>query len=335
MQVGEKRVTLAEIARQAGVSVGTAAKVLSGTGGNAIRVGKETGERIQRLAAKLDYQPNHNARILVGKKSNIIGLLIDSQAPLSTFRILSFIEKNFSAIGYQVMIAEAHNDVHSFAESCRTLRQYGVEGIIALSHDYPDRKSLLKEHFAMASNIVFVGRAYFDTANYVDIDRAWGINQAFDYLWDKGRRRLGMAFFNNGVAAVSQRLGAFLAAAERHNVEVFTLPVLINNIDDNIERIMAFAVEKKLDALFTPDDFHAVALPVQLAHGKLLVPKQIAIVGYDNEPFARLVSPQLTTIDENAEAQAAACVDMLRQILDGKSPSVPIIRNTLIVREST
>jgi len=328
-------VTLAEIARQAGVSVGTAAKVLSGAGGDAIRVGKETGERVRRLAEELDYQPNHNARILVGKSSNIIGLLIDSQAPLSTFRILSFIEKNFSVVGYRVMIAEAHNDVHSFAESCRMLRQYGVEGIISLAHDYPDSKSLLKEHFAMASNIVFVGQPYFDTANYVEVDRAYGVNQAFDYLWKKGRRRLGMAFFNNGSGSVSQRLQAFLAAAERFDAEVFTLPVAINDIDANIERITAFAVEKKLDAIFAPDDFHAVALPAQLARRKLSVPKQVAIVGNDNEPFARLVSPQLTTIDENAEAQAAAGVDMLRQILDGKSPSVPIIRNTLIVREST
>ncbi len=334
MTIKEKRVTLATIAKEAGVSVGTVAKVLSGAGGNAIRVGKDTGERIRRIAARRDYQPNHSARILVGKSSNIIGLLIDSQAPMSTFRILSFIEKRFSSIGYRVMIAEAHDDVQSFAESCRTLRQYGVEGIISLAHDYPGNEELLKKHFSMSEKIVFVGQPCFNTPYYVEIDHPYAINQAFDYLVNQGRKKFSMAYFNNGSYAVEQRKNAFIQAAAKHKVQALTLPIPIDDIDRNIENITNFTVKNKFDVIFAPDDFHAIALPAELGKHNLKVPEQISVIGNDNEPFARLVSPKLTTIDENAEGKAAAAVEMLFQILAGKTPAAKVISNSLIIRES-
>lgn len=335
----KKRVTLLEIAQAAGVSLGTAAKVLSGAGGSAIRVGKETSARVTKLAAELDYQPNHTARILAGKSSNIIGILIDSMAPLSHFRVLSAIEQEFSKLGYRVMIAEAHDNVKSFADSCQTLQQYGVEGIISLAHDYPNNEELLWKYFQYLDHIVFVDKPCFETNDYVAIDRESGIIDAYQHLWNKGRRQIGIGLFNNESRPILQRRDAFLKAAQQHgivNAEQFVIFVPFSPVESNVIAIADFMRKKQLDAVITPDDFHAVALISELMRRNVAVPEAAAVIGYDNEKFASLVTPRLTTIDENSTDQAVAAVKLLKRIIAGEMiiPQPPEVKNNLIVRDS-
>ncbi len=86
-------IRLVDIARKAGVSKITVAKVLHDTGGKNTRVSEATAKRVCRIATTLNYHPNLAARQLTGQKSNIIGGIIDSMAPETVLKELSIIER--------------------------------------------------------------------------------------------------------------------------------------------------------------------------------------------------------------------------------------------------
>ena len=129
-----EKARLSDIAKLAGVSKAAAGKVLNG-GRTQIRVSEETRQRILAAAKQLHYQPNMAASILAGGQSRIIGVMIDSRAADSQYRILAEIENEAGKHGYRLLIAQAHDDPEKILDSYHSLKQNGVDGIISFSHD--------------------------------------------------------------------------------------------------------------------------------------------------------------------------------------------------------
>ena len=93
-----KRVTIVDVARSAGVSQGTVGRVLHGTKGS--KISEATSERVRKAAQQLNYQPNEAARQLASKRSNNIGVLIDSEPNEGNYSRLAEIEARLRELGY-------------------------------------------------------------------------------------------------------------------------------------------------------------------------------------------------------------------------------------------
>jgi LacI family transcriptional regulator len=111
MLMERKKVRLADIASEAGVSTVTVAKALNRTGGKNARVGAATAARIREIATRLNYRPDSIAQQLAGKKSKIIGVVMDSCAPQTYHERLSKMEMYASHKGYKFMIGQSHEDI--------------------------------------------------------------------------------------------------------------------------------------------------------------------------------------------------------------------------------
>ena len=241
------------------------------------------------------------------------------------------------------MVAEAHEDIGSFAASCRTLQQYGVEGILSLAHDYPGREAQLKRQFRSIERIVFIGKPCFDTSTYVNVNRAHGVNEALAHLRRSGRQRIGLCAFDSHGFPTKQRTEAFLEEAKaqgERQPHKMILPVSYDQpaIERNVRACTPFVLGAELDAILMPNDLHALALMGELKRNVIDVPGKIAVVGYDNEPFAALVSPKLSSIDECAEAQASTAVRLLEAIISGtrnREEPPPEVKTWFVAREST
>jgi len=334
-----KRATIADIAEQAGVSKGAAAKVLNGTINN-IRVGKEKADIIRKIAINLNYQPNFNARALAGRESKVIGILIDSEAPAAVFRTLSSIEKQATAHGYRIMIGESHNSAANLIANYQNFQQYGVDGIIAMAHDYPDDQEKIANIFQWSANTVTLGKTAIPNVSSVIIERGSTVMEAVRLMRERGRQRLGMVIGNDTSEAVKQRIEGFQHAGGE---QIFTIPCNQNaeSIQQNVVQIMKqFIVPQKLDGIMLPNDFYAAALFRELPHNGLAVPRDLSVIGNDNEPFAQFLMPSLATIDENSEVQAVQAVNLLvsmlneRQQADSGVCRQVTVKTKLIVRES-
>ncbi len=337
-----ERVTLSDIAREAGVSVPAVAKVISGNRAN-IRVSPQKTELIREIAAKLNYQPNINAQRLAGRSSKSIGVLVDTRAPSKQFQLIAEIEREASVRGYRCMIGGTHDSVENLYNSYQIMLQYGVDGVICVSHDYPGQNHLLEKYFENAEKLVFIGLPEVSRHPSVFEEIDYGVIQAVRHLQEQSYRKIGMILGSRqDYASHRLRLKGFLSCFPgREN--------LIYHFDDWRDTvrlkeklrkaITEFILPGKLDAVIIHNDLIALTLLSELADLNIRVPEDIGVIGCDNDIFAESTRPRLTSIDNNNAALAQKALELLFQLFaDNDRPASPAriaIPRQLIVRESS
>ena len=207
-------VRLADIAREVGVSIVTVAKVLNNTGGKNTRVSEKTASRIRACVEKMEYHPNMLARRLVGKSSDLIGVVLDSCAPAVYHERLSLMEKYAAMNGYRFMIGQAHDDVGKLKSFAHTFHSYGVAGIICLAHTYEDANAA--NVFPEDSTVFLAQPKGIKNPCYVKIDAEKAFSQAVTYLVSRGRRRIAMLSLDVGYGDILLREQAYRNALGRY-----------------------------------------------------------------------------------------------------------------------
>lgn len=318
----KQHVTLSDVAREVGVSRALVGKVLGSCSGN-IRVSAETARMIREAAERLHYQPNLSARVLTGQKSGLIGVLIDAQPPAVTFRTLAFIDRFAAENGYRLLIGEAHNSIDSLYYHYSNFMQYNVDGVICMAHDYPGQEVKLRELFRNAENIVFVEKTILENVCCVEVDRVAAV-EALTSLLLETRKRVGIVLENPMYRSVRQRQEGYHRALVRAGREDASLVYYPADEETSLEETMRLAVEKfilpeKLDAVIAPNDLAASHIIRELWQRGIRIPEQIAVAGYDNDPFAESLYPSLTTIDDNNEEVARRAFELLHERLTKNS----------------
>lgn len=336
----KQHVTLSDVAREVGVSRALVGKVLGSCSGN-IRVSAETARMIREAAERLHYQPNLSARVLTGQKSGLIGVLIDAQPPAVTFRTLAYIDQYATENGYRLLIGEAHDSIDSLYHHYSNFMQYNVDGVICMAHDYPGQEAKLRELFRNAENIVFVEKTILENVCCVEVDRVAAV-EALTSLLLETRKRVGIVLENPVYRSVRQRQEGYHRALERAGREDASLVYYPADEETSLEETMRLAVEKfilpeKLDAVIAPNDLAASHIIRELWQRGIRIPEQIAVAGYDNDPFAESLYPSLTTIDDRNEEIGRHAVELLLELFSVKEPASRTIRVTpcVVRRESS
>lgn len=321
----KQHVTLSDVAREVGVSRALVGKVLGSCSGN-IRVSAETARMIREAAQRLHYQPNLSARVLTGQRSGLIGVLIDAQPPPVTFRTLAFIDQYAAANGYRLLIGEAHDSVDSLYRHYSNFIQYNVDGVICMAHDYPGQEVKLRELFRSTESIVFIEKTILENVNCVEVDRSAAV-EALTTLLLETRKRVGIVLEDPMYRSVRQRQEGYCRALSLAGRESEALTCCLPETDVSLEEKMFRAVEQfilpeRLDAVIAPNDLAASHIMRNLLRRGIRVPEEIAVAGYDNEPFAESLYPSLTTIDDRNEEVGRCAVQLLLEQLSAKD-SVP------------
>ncbi len=334
------RVRIVDIAREAGVSVTAANKVLSGGSSN-IRVGREKADRIRAIAKRLDYRPNIIARTLVGGKSKIIGVHVDSMAPFTYFRILAGLEHELSARGYRTMIAESHDSIDNIREAYNTFMQYGADGIIMLSHNYPALNDQERNRLVNLVNTVYIGKPCADKAAFVHVDFAAGIEAAVKHLLERGKKRLGLVIPDPAIYTIALRLEGFQRTVAEASGKIECAEVHILDSLDPAASIPAvlekFIRPNKINGLIMTNDTMATFMMRTFVRHGIRIPEEVAVIGQDNMDYTAGLTPSLTTLDENSGQTARNAVELLMLQIAGKLDKVNsfrVVTPTLIVRES-
>lgn len=336
----KQHVTLSDVAREVGVSRALVGKVLGSCSGN-IRVSAETARMIREAAQRLHYQPNLSARVLSGQRSGLIGVLIDAQPPPVTFRTLAYIDQYATENGYRLLIGEAHDSIDSLYRHYTNFMQYNVDGVICMAHDYPGQEVKLRELFRNAENIVFVEKTILENVCCVEVDRVAAV-EALTSLLLETRKRVGIVLENPVYRSVRQRQEGYhraLARAGREN-EALTcyLSDEVASPDEQMGRVVEeFILPERLDAVIAPNDLAASHIVRNLLRRGIRIPEEVAVAGYDNDPFSESIYPSLTTIDDRNEEIGRHAVELLLELFSVKEPASRTIRVTpcVVRRESS
>lgn len=341
----EKRVTLADVADEAGVSRTTVAKVLLGTGGDHVRVSDETRNKVREAAAALDYRPNRAAQQLRGAQSRILGVLLHTMnAPVMQNR-LAALETAAADRGYRLLVVQVRPDAAPLVEYVRDLQGYGIDGLICLfdltSEARKDIEPIFREH----RNVIFHGSPLFEGAYCVRVDTVRAIREIVDHLTRTGRERIGMELWNLDDKLMQLREAGYRTAlAETGRVLDERLIWIAHSDNPNpSERVVDEAIEffvetQKVDAIIASNDLWAVRFVQRLKALGLRVPDDVAVVGYDNLEVATVVDPPLTTIDQRHEAYADTTIKLMLDLISGceipLEARVRVIAPNLVVRSS-
>lgn len=311
--------TLDDVALHAGVSRATASRALSGAGG----VRPTTREVVLAAADRLGYVPNQAARSLVTRRAGLVAVIV----PESQERIFSdpFFPRvyhgavtAFAGSGTQVVLSMS---APTGGPSLSQLVGSGhLDGALIVSHHDGNGDELrLVERTKVP--VVYVGVPCVEVAHSVDLDNRAGARIATAHLISIGRRRLATVTGPLDMHSARQRLEGFRDALRDAALE----PALVVSADftmDGARDVFDRVRTLDIDGVFVASDLMACGVLQSLSRRGLRVPQDVALVGFDDSPAARTVSPALTTMTNPAVRMAHEAGHMLRGLMEGR-PDVP------------
>jgi LacI family transcriptional regulator/LacI family repressor for deo operon, udp, cdd, tsx, nupC, and nupG len=328
--------TLKDVAREADVSVSTVSRVFN----NPEKVRPDTRQRVREAADALGYKPSRVARRLRLKEgqANLIGLVIpDIQNPFFA-DVTRGVEDVTRDNDYALIISNSDEDPDKQKLAVDTLKTEDVDGVIVppVSADDPEVKRLLDSDIA----VVCVDRRMEDArVDTIVSDNRAGAYEAVSHLIELGHERIG---FIGGIPRIStstERRAGYEEALRDHGLPVD--PALIKEGDSRRER-GTYLTNDLLDlddpptALFTGNNLTTLGALSAIVVRGLSVPEDVALVGYDDIPWAMALNPPPTVIDQPGyEMGRRAAQTLLDRITTpNRSPTTVTLQPKLIVRQS-
>jgi LacI family transcriptional regulator len=338
----KKRITIHQVAREAGVSRQTVSRVIN----NRPDVAPETRERVQAVIKQLGYKPSAVARSLSQGKSCTIGVVGYGLEFYGISRVVTEIEAQANSRGYSIALSLIHepeqNDVGNLLGELVARHMDGI--VWAVPHIGNNRNWLIKALGTISVPVVCVSMEPHPELTVIEVDNFIGGKLVTEHLIEQGYRNIGVIKGPSSWWASRRRVDGWKAAMEEAGFEVN--PEWI--VEGNWSAESGYRSAKKLlhefpniEAIFACND--QMALGVQKAANTLgfHIPEDLALVGYDNIPESEFYNVSLTTIRQGfTELGKVAMQELDRKIReearDGTTtPEAIFIKPELIVRESS
>ncbi len=294
------RITIKDIAADLKISPKSVSKALNGLGG----VSRELRERIEKRAAELNYIPNIFGRGLNGFSMKTLGVLVSDNTNPAYALIVKGIEEAAGLFNYNIILCNTDEDVRKEFLYLQTLIERQVDGILwAPTHDHKDKSGL---ELVKKYNIpyIFINRNIEKTEkNCIAENYFQGGYIGTDYLLSKGHENILYLTCRNSTTAIEQRIAGYKAAmkANKKRVEARSIQrSCVVSIESGYEE-MCRILKKRRDftAVFAFNDIIAFGVLAALREHGFRVPRDIAVLGYDDIPYSRISCPPLTTIHQS------------------------------------
>jgi LacI family transcriptional regulator len=311
-------VTLDHVARRAGVSPITASRALSG----ANLVAKATRERVLRAADELGYTPNLLARGLVKNRTATVGVVIVEVANPFFAPMVSAIETVSARRGFLVVIGESARNEEWERKYVERFQQMRVSGIIVTpARKRPDHLTALRR---TGTPLVVMSRRW-EEGDYVTADNAVGGKMVARHLLSRGHRRIALVTHVGPFdTSFEDRIRSFrqvLASAGASVPSLWDVRTKTTAIEDGIDAAdQIAALSKRPTAIFATTDRIAMGLIQRLLAIGIRVPEDIAVVGFDDIPFAACSRVPLTTVSIPVRQVGQLAAELLFDRMEGKGP---------------
>ncbi|WP_028644364.1 LacI family DNA-binding transcriptional regulator [Nocardioides sp. URHA0020] len=325
------RVTMQQVAAEAGVSVSTVSKVMNGRYG----VSTQTSDHVSKVIDRLGYETSLVARSLRNTRTNVIGLLVADFEPFST-EVLKGAADAIRGTGYELVAYSAggRTDEHVGWERRYLSRVMGtlVDGAVLVTPTVTD----VQYDGPVVAVDPHTGRSSLPT---VAADNLQGARMGVDHLLALGHRRIGMVTGRADLVSAQLRERGFREAHAAAGVPVDESLLALGAFDPEQAREAArtlLRLPRPPTAIFAANDISALATLDVAAELGVDVPDQLSVVGFDNIPESALAHPPLTTVQQPMRQLGHDAIAMLVALIAGEElAQTHVILETTLVRRRT
>lgn len=321
--------TIKEVAKKAGVSIATVSRYLN----NPTSLKGENRRRVDAVVKELNYQPLAYARRLAGGKLNTFGLIIPGyEGIFYSFYALELIRTVALALDKKGI--DLHLHIFWNKDGFKTSLVDGAILADVIENDN-QLKRLVKEDFPL---VVINKKIEEPQVSFVAIDNFKGAYEATEFLVHHGHRLIAHLAGDTRVQCARERLDGYRAALEKNKIKLKEDYIKITNFSSKDAR-------EKLEELFLPkdpptaifccSDEVASEVLVFAEEKRIKVPKDLSVVGFDDNPHCLYGNLMLTTVRQPLDKMAAVAVETLKEIIEKKiSPKRTVLETELIVRDT-
>lgn len=339
MNEPQKEVTIYDIANKLNISATTVSRGLQ----DHPRISKATKKKILAAANEMGYRSNTFASSLRKKKSNVIGVIVPRLNSNFMSDVIAGVEKVANEANYNLFISQSLESMKKEVSNAKAMFNNRVDGLlVSLAYDTDNIK-----HFDDFTNkgipVIFFDRVQEDT-NYpnIYIDNYKAAYNITAHLIEQGCKRIMHIAGSQLRNVYSDRFNGYKKALEDNKIPFDDKLVIINDLSAQAGTDVAnhiLSMRQKPDAVFAANDLCAISCMQVLKKKGIKIPADIAFAGFNNDPTATVVEPNLTTIDykgqEMGEVAAKLLIGHLSNNDNLQQTHSLILRSELIVRESS
>lgn len=335
----QKEVTIYDIARKLDLSIATVSRALK----DDPVVSKKTKKRIADLATELGYRSNHFARNLRTRRTNTIGVIIPRINSYFMSAVIAGMENIANHEGYNLIISQSSESVDKERANATTHFNNRVDGLlVSLAYD-TTTLTHFEPFFKKKIPLIFFDRvAEHKDCTCILIDNQKAAYDATAHLISLGRRRIVHITAPSKRNVYTDRLKGYKEALADNHIPYREDYVITGNLSQEAGAEAAAQIRSMSplpDAVFVANDTCAVGCMVAIRQMGIQIPKDIAFVGFNNDPLSTVVEPNLTTINypgyEMGQLAARSLIEHLNGTSNIHSTNTILLRSELVVRESS
>jgi LacI family transcriptional regulator len=336
-----RRVTIKDVARDAGVSVSTVSNWLSG---RTYGVSPATRIRVEASATRLGYRPSALARGLRGMSTRVIGLIVPSITNAAIPSVVRGAEDQASALGYSLFLTNVDRHWDRVGAQALAMVDRGVEGVgFVFTAPSVGAPPVVAVEQAGARSALLLPADDVVPANVIALDNEAGMRQVVDHLWSLGHRHFGFATNARVTVLGPSELAGLRAALGARGAslspdDVVEDPMREGPDDwDEIESgrragLVLLSRKDRPTAICAVNDLLAVGVLLAARDLGIPVPAELSIVGYAALNVTRVTSPPITSVRHPFYRMGELLASLLIKGHDGEGTRIV---PTLEVREST
>lgn len=303
-----------DVAQKAGVSITTVSMVLNNTNH---KISESTRQKVLSAAKDLDYRPNNIARSLVTKKSNSIMLIIPDLINPFFGILANQLSIYADELGYFLYIYNSHNRNMDEKYFVDLVESNYIDACLIVDRRIKKFDKKIIDRY----KIVFLDEFDYqkDQVNIVTGDNEKGGYLACQYLLDKGFRKIGLNIGPRETPNSTRRLSGALKCLIDNDVTYDPKNIFHGNysFEGGYEAGEYFS-KRDIDAIFSFSDLSTYGILNYFLKIGIRVPEDISIISYDNLPMNKVISPKLSSVDQNIDQIARRAMDMVDDLINDR-----------------
>lgn len=335
----DKKITIYDLAKLLDVSAGTVSRSLN----DHPSISQKTKDRVMLLAREKGYKVNKFAANLRNQKTHTIGIIVPRLNSNFMSTILAGIEKTVNDQGYNLIISQSLETMEKEKLNAKTLFDSNVDALlVSLAYD-TENFDHFTPYLQHKIPVIFLDRIHnLADCSTIIIDNQLAGFEATEHLIEQGCTHIIYIGGNLKRNVYSERYLGFKRALEKYG--------LAHGCDDMIETDLnpehcidvirhIKSLKRLIDGLFVANDAFAAACMKSLKKAGYSIPDDIKVIGFNNDPISKLVTPTLSTINypgyDMGVLAGQSVINQLNGTIDLKPANAIVLRHKLIVRESS
>lgn len=309
-----RRVTITDVAEKAGVSKSTVSHVINHTR----FVEEETLNKVMKVVEELGYQPSLIARSLTTNRTETIGIIVSDVTNNFFGDILHGIEDVVRPANYNLVVCNTDEILEREDHYIDLLLRQRVDGIIAAATS--KKWDVLSKADVQHTPLVFVDRAYEGLIGpFVGVDNFGGAQLGTRHLIECGHRNIGILAGFQRLSTMRDRLAGFKEELSANKIYVPDEWIVTSSLNVEAGRQAALTLltlPERPTAIFINNNFLTLGTLLAIKELQLRCPEDIALIGFDDHPWADVACPPLTVVRQPAREVGQTAAKMLVELIN-------------------